>query len=311
MKPGSHKLYHRAWAVFRDFAHRFYQSSSPQFPLNPNRLALFILSHLSARQLAPSTIASYISAISYVHKLKGFSDPTNSFLIRKLLTAVNCRRQSDIRLPISRPVLHELVRSLRFTKASAFQQTLYKAIFLLAFYGFFHIGELAAKSARSVSTVVKFSALRFLISNGKPHFLKLVISEYKHNINKRPFEILIAREDCPAQFCPVQALLEYLALRGNRPGPLFCHCSLAPITADQFNTQLHRCLSFCGLETRRYKGHRFRLGAASHAADKGFSDTQIRTLGRWQSDAFKVYIRLERLCANEVDCYSTYCVVYS
>ena len=297
MKPASHKLYQRAWAVFRDFAHRFYQSSSPQFPLSPNRLALFI-SYLLARQSAPSTIASYISAISYVHKLKGFSDPTNSFLIRKLLTAVSRRRQSNIRLPISRPVLHELVRSLRLTNSSAFQQTLYRAIFLLAFYGSFCIGELAAKSARSVSTVVQFSALRFLISNGKPHFLKLVISEYKHNINNRPFEILIAREDCPAQFCPVQAILEYLALRGNRLGPLFCHCSLAPITADQFNTQLHRCLSFCSLDTRRYKGHSFRIRAASHAADKGFSDTQICTLGRWKSDAFKVYIHLERLYAN-------------
>ena len=294
MKPGSHKLYHRAWAVFRDFAYRFYQSSSPQFPLNPNRLALFI-SYLSTRQLAPSTIESYMSAISYVHKLKGFSDPTNSFLIRKLLTAVNRSRQNDIRLPISRPALHELVRSLRFTNSSAFQQTLYRAMFLLAFYGFFRIGKLAAKSARSVSTVVQFTALRFLISNGKPHFLKLVISEYKHNINKRPFEILIAREDCPAQFCSVQAILEYLALRGNHPGPLFCNCSLATITADQFNTQLHRCLSFCGLDTRRYKGHSFCIGAASHAA---YKDAQIRTLGRWQSDAFKVYIRPERLYAN-------------
>ena len=97
LKPGSHKLYQQAWAVFQDFTHRFYQSSSPQFPLNPNRLAIFI-SYLSARQLVPSTIILYISTISYVHKLKGFSDPTSSFLIRKLLTVVSHRRQSDIRL---------------------------------------------------------------------------------------------------------------------------------------------------------------------------------------------------------------------
>ena len=136
LKPGTHKLYQWAWAVFRDFGHCFYQSSSPLFPLNPNRVALFI-SYLSARQLAPSTITSYISAISYVHKLKGFPDSRTSFLIQKLLTAVSRRRQSDIRLPISRPVLLELVRSLRFTNSSAFQQTLYRAMFLLAFYGFF------------------------------------------------------------------------------------------------------------------------------------------------------------------------------
>ena len=56
-------------------------------------------------------------------------------------------------------------------------------MFLLAFYGFFRIGELAAKSARPVSTVIQFSALRFLLSNGKPHFLKLVISKF--NIKKQ------------------------------------------------------------------------------------------------------------------------------
>ena len=33
------------------------------------------------------------------------------------------------------------------------------------------------------------------------------------------------------------------------------------------------------------------MGAACLAADKGFSDAQIRALGRWKSDAFKLYIR--------------------
>ena len=220
LKPGSRKIYQRAWAVFQDLAHRFYKTSSPQLPLSANMLALFI-SYLSARQLAPSTITSYISALSYAHKLKRFSDPTKSFLIQKLLTVVSGRRKSDIRLPISRPVSYELVRSLRFTNSSAFQRNLYRAMFLLAFYGFFRIGELAANSAKSVSTVLQFSALRLLISDGTVHFLKLVISEYKHNVNNRAFEILISREDCPAQFCPVQAILDYLVLRGNRPGPLF------------------------------------------------------------------------------------------
>lgn len=83
-----------------------------------------------------------------------------------------------------------------------------------------------------------------------------------------------------------------------QPGPLFCHQNLEPITVYQFNTELSRCLTFCGLDTKKYKGHSFRIGAASHAADKGFSDAQIRTLGRWKSDAFKSYIRSESLHAN-------------
>ena len=38
--------------------------------------------------------------------------------------------------------------------------------------------------------------------------------------------------------------------------------------------------------------------AACHAADLGYTDSQIRALGRWKSDGFKLYIRNETLAAN-------------
>ena len=62
--------------------------------------------------------------------------------------------------------------------------------------------------------------------------------------------------------------------------------------------ELQRCLAYCGLDTSRYKSHSFRIGGACHAADRGYSDGQIRALGRWKSDAFKVYLRSEVLQAN-------------
>ena len=70
------------------------------------------------------------------------------------------------------------------------------------------------------------------------------------------------------------------------------------ILKNQFNTELQRCLQYCGLDISRYKNHSFRIGGACHAADKGFSDAQIRALGRWKSDAFKVYLRSESINAN-------------
>ena len=73
---------------------------------------------------------------------------------------------------------------------------------------------------------------------------------------------------------------------------------MSPVTVSQFNAVLHRCLIFCGLDTGRNKGHSFRIGAACYAADKGFSDAQIRALGRWKSDAFKFDIRSDTLLAN-------------
>ena len=127
--------YRRVWLIFSEFHGRFFGTTTPTLPLPYTKVALFI-SYLSAKQLAPSTITSYLSALSYVHKLMGRPDPTKSFLIQKLLTALSRQRAADVRLPITRPVLHELLRSLRQTNSSAFQRCLYSAMFLLAFYGF-------------------------------------------------------------------------------------------------------------------------------------------------------------------------------
>ena len=61
------------------------------------------------------------------------------------------------------------------------------------------------------------------------------------------------------------------------------------------HSALSTALKFCGLDPTRYKGHSFRIGAATHAADKGMSDAQIRTMGRWKSNAFLKYIRLQSM----------------
>ena len=57
-------------------------------------------------------------------------------------------------------------------------------------------------------------------------------------------------------------------------------------------------------QSDRYKGHSFRIGAASPAAECGYSETQIRLLGRWKSDAFKKYIRLPSLQSTPT-CFSS------
>ena len=152
-------------------------------------------------------------------------------------------------------------------------------MFLLTFYGFFRVGELAAKSGDCADSVLQFNDFKFLVNNGHPQMIKIIITAFKHNTDRKPFEILIDRENTLLS-CPVKSLVEYCELRGTLPGPLLSQQNLTPITAYQFNTKLSRCLQFCGLDTTRYKDHSFRIGAASLAADKGFSDAQIRTLGR-------------------------------
>ena len=121
---------------------------------------------------------------------------------------------------------------------------------------------------------------------------KVTFLNYKHNYNKSPFSLTISRQ---TTCCPVQHLLAYLQARGNTPGPLFQMPNGSPVPRAIFTEKLSTALKFCGLDPTRYKGHSFHIGAATHAADKGMSDAQIRTMGRWKSNAFLKYIRLQSM----------------
>ena len=44
-----------------------------------------------------------------------------------------------------------------------------------------------------------------------------------------------------------------------------------------------------GLSEKDFSGHSFRKGTAQHAADHGMLDESIQRLGRWSSNAFKLY----------------------
>lgn len=90
------------------------------------------------------------------------------------------------------------------------------------------------------------------------HFL-----DFKHNYNQRPFSLVINRQ---IQFCPVHQMLEYLSVRGRTPGPLFILADGPAVSRTQFTENLSIAFKYCGLDPSRYKGHSFRIGAASYAA---------------------------------------------
>ena len=51
----------------------------------------------------------------------------------------------------------------------------------------------------------------------------------------------------------------------------------------------------CGIGGN-YTLHSFRVGAASTATALGFPEYLLKALGRWSSDAYKVYIKLPLDC---------------
>ena len=103
--------------------------------------------------------------------------------------------------------------------------------------------------------------------------------------------------------CPVAAMLDYMARRGNAVGPLFQFHDGRFLTRARFLAAVRSALAEAGLDARLYSGHSFRIGAATTAAVCGIQDSLITTLGHWHSSAYTVYDVLQgvagRLCLTE------------
>jgi integrase len=92
--------------------------------------------------------------------------------------------------------------------------------------------------------------------------------------------------------CPLSAMLQYLAVRPAGDGPLFVTDRGAPLTKSTFMAKITECLGQTGIDASRYKGHSFRIGAATTAAACGLNEGLIKSLGRWTSAAYQVYSRI-------------------
>ena len=105
----------------------------------------------------------------------------------------------------------------------------------------------------------------------------------------RGVDIFLGRTDAPV--CPVTAIPQLLAIRPAGPGPLFTWSYGSPLSQPQFIRAARAVLDASGIEANKYTGHSFRIEAAARA---GLPAYLIKTLGRWQSEAYLVYIRTPR-----------------
>ena len=188
-------------------------------------------------------------------------------------------------MPIDKPMLSKLLGAPDFTVPGKHHRDKYKAMFCLAFYAFLRIGEMTVQSANATyPNLLQRKQLKL-----KDTSLTVTFIHFKHS-KGNPLTLTIKGTTSP-QDCPLQIMKAYLSVRVATAGPLFLYCPSVPVTCAKFNEQLRGALQFCHFCPKQFKSHSFRIGAATTAAAQGMSDSQIRSLGRWSSDAFMKYIR--------------------
>ena len=282
LQPSTANSYQHHWQSFQRFVTYHLQQPSA-FPALVNHICLFLI-HLHNASLTHNTIRTYLSAISFVHKLHNHPDPTTAFVVSKTMQGIRNQETptNNQLLPITKSVLISLLGALPFAVVHNYELSMWHALFLFTYHGCLRSGEVTLST--NPANVIQLSQVSVLQDLIHIHFKR-----YKHSQGATPIITIMAEED--RQHCPVRALATYLTHRGQHIGPLFCNANTTPVTRAQFAEILKTTAAMSSLQPHQYNTHSFRIGRATQLAVDGQPDQLIRAAGRWKSSAYQRYIR--------------------
>ena len=290
------KTYNAAMKRFYAFCVKF-KLLSP-FPVSEYLLCGFA-AFLADQGLAPQTAKCYLAAVRNMQLSLGLPDPRDHSslpMLRRVLAGISRAHLSQqvaprVQLPITAPLLARMQVALQ--QSAHPDRVLIWAVACLAFLGFFRLGELLVESRDKYDSVFCLSWGDVAVdSRSAPTMVKVHLKRSKCDQFGKGVDVIVGRTDSPV--CPVAAVVAFIALRQDRPGPFFMDAKLAPVTKAWLVKQVRDILSSLGLPQNEYAGHSFRIRAATSAALAGVEDSTIQALGRWQSAAFLQYIRMPR-----------------
>ncbi|KAJ3454842.1 hypothetical protein MRS44_013442 [Fusarium solani] len=277
----------------------------PAWPASRQSLISWLTSRLlgnsGQKAVKPDTALADLAALRAYH--------VDNFLDDKLFNNKHFRRLIDgarrltprtkvrVRKPISREAITKLSAGLATLPPQPSQMTTdlrddlnFATACRVAFAGFLRIGEFTYKredlGTPSIFLATKLTRSDIRFSSSFDH-AQLTLKRSKTDRRHEGVQIILAKTGDGA--CPVDALQKLLLLdpRGH-DAPLFS-LHRKPFSRNNFLSILSTKLRALGLQTDGYSGHSFRKGAAQHAHDSGVLDDQIQMLGRWTSEAFRVY----------------------
>lgn len=288
LAPATRSSYASGQKKFMEFcAHlgKIHPSGSP-CPTDEWTLCLFATS--LANSVRQATIKVYLSAVRSLHVDQGFPDPLlNCLRLQRVLRGIK-RSQGDssrTRLPVTASLMFTIFHSLDLTIQD---HRMFWAACTLAYFGFLRSSEFTVPSLASFSEELHLGVADIAVdSPASPSCLRVRIKASKTDPFRKGCFIHIGRGKSP--LCALSAVMAYLELRGNSPGPLFLLRDGRPLSRPMLTGWLRRIMAAAGIQGS-FSSHSFRIGAATVAARNGVPDHLIQALGRWSSNAYQLYI---------------------
>lgn len=271
---------------------------SPTLPAS-EAAVLHWISVLAGR-VQPKTIKSYLSHLRSLHVDLGLDfHITESPVVQRVIRGikkVHGEKAKRDRLPITLAILRLFLQQLSPETNST--HCVLTAAYTLAFAAFMRCGEFTFPSAKTpVNAGIHLTrrSITFIPSIEDATHVELNMPASKTDPFRMGVTILVSAAP-GASTCPVTALTRlYRLLPLDSGASLFERPGSLLFTRSFLIESLRQAIHDIGLDPSKYAGHSFRRGAATQAAIAGYSDHEIQLLGRWRSDAFKLYIDVPRV----------------
>ena len=111
-----------------------------RIPAQQVSVAMFA-AHLKQKGLRGSTIKTYMTSISNIHKLLGHDDPTDTYLVRKTQQGISNTEQINTlqRLPIMDTEMKLITQAISYATSCTYTQIMLKALFLITYYAWLRV----------------------------------------------------------------------------------------------------------------------------------------------------------------------------
>lgn len=200
------------------------------------------------------------------------------------------------RYPITTQLLSDIRPLLNLGKP---KHRMLWAAYTLGTYGLLRVGEFTIRTASEADRILRWRHISWFDADGKcivgrgAPALQLA-SEYRVLLEASktdPFRMSVSiRVASPVAVAAMRAYYCTLLLAPPSPQhPVFSIKSTA-MTREFLIEEIRKNIGVLGLDQSKFSGHSFRRGGAQSLADAGVAPDVIKTMGRWSSDCYQLYI---------------------
>ena len=182
----------------------------------------------------------------------------------------------------------------------------WRAALTVAFCGLLRGGEFATQDDElfNPSSHLTRSDVRFFRADGVRH-AAVTIRQLKSNVSLKGKTVEVVLRGGGTLFDPVEELwqlfkLDYVEREQRSSTPLFREQGTTAFTVGRVREMVKLLMASVGCDPRHFGAHSLRIGGATAALSAGIEPAVIRTMGRWSSEIYEIYMRLTRETATRL-----------